>query len=254
MAKFFGIDDRRHRRHRDRRGLAGQRHDLRQTVHDSRQVDREADPGLGRRRHLRSLRPTRAFRCRTRTSTSPRTNRATPATTHERGSRPAADDPRRHRQRHQPELLFLARDCRQVTGGAGVSLEYRQLQHHDHALGRSAWSRSLATWTARRCRVPRICTTRIRAPTGTPAANAVKSSTFEKSPRVFPIPLYDPVYWAAGKRKGRYAGSEGGQLDRLLPRGYPGQQHLWADHPDQGSARRGAGPAPEGAFPRRFDW
>ena len=49
-------DDRGHRRHRDRRGVAGQRHDLRQAVHDSRQVDRGADGAVERRRHLRRVR------------------------------------------------------------------------------------------------------------------------------------------------------------------------------------------------------
>jgi hypothetical protein len=38
------------------------------------------------------------------------------------------------------------------------------------------------------------------------AANAVKGSAFgNHSPRIFPIPLYDPVYYDSGKRNGRNA-------------------------------------------------
>jgi hypothetical protein len=33
----------------------------------------------------------------------------------------------------------------------------------------------------------------------------VKDSKFAKSPRIFPIPLYDPVYYEEGKANGRYA-------------------------------------------------
>lgn len=38
------------------------------------------------------------------------------------------------------------------------------------------------------------------------AANDVRGSTYDgQSPRVFPIPLFDPVYYDEGKRNGRYA-------------------------------------------------
>ena len=45
------------------------------------------------------------------------------------------------------------------------------------------------------------------ARTGTPSTNKVKCSAFgnARSPRVFPIPLYDPVYYDDGKRNGRNA-------------------------------------------------
>ena len=40
-----------------------------------------------------------------------------------------------------------------------------------------------------------------------PVANTVKGSAYgaAQSPRVFPIPLYDPIYYDSGKRNGRYA-------------------------------------------------
>ena len=37
------------------------------------------------------------------------------------------------------------------------------------------------------------------------ATKTVKGSAFGHSPRVFPIPLYDPIYYDAGKRNGRTA-------------------------------------------------
>jgi len=37
------------------------------------------------------------------------------------------------------------------------------------------------------------------------ATNDVAGSAFNRSPRVFPIPLYDPVYYETGKQNGRYA-------------------------------------------------
>jgi Flp pilus assembly protein TadG len=37
------------------------------------------------------------------------------------------------------------------------------------------------------------------------SANTVKGSAYGHSPRVFPIPLYDPIYYDSGKRNGRIA-------------------------------------------------
>ena len=36
-------------------------------------------------------------------------------------------------------------------------------------------------------------------------SGTVKGSAFAHSPRVFPIPLYDPPFYDEGKRNGRYA-------------------------------------------------
>ena len=52
----FRRGHRRHRRDGDGRSVAGERDDLRQAVHDSRQVEGGADAAVGRRRHLRRVR------------------------------------------------------------------------------------------------------------------------------------------------------------------------------------------------------
>ena len=80
IARVLRNPDRRHRRHCDCRGLPVECDDLRQTVHDPGQMDREADPGLGHERHLRNLRQAWATRWRTRTSMFRPANRDTPAT------------------------------------------------------------------------------------------------------------------------------------------------------------------------------
>ena len=72
-----------HRRRRHRRSLAGQRDDVRQAVHDSRQVDREAGSGRLRLAQLdvRHGTTTTATRWPNPDSTSPPITTATPATT-----------------------------------------------------------------------------------------------------------------------------------------------------------------------------
>ncbi len=74
-------EDGEHRRDRNSRSVAGQRHDLRQAVHDSRQVDREADAAVGRERHLRCVQQQGCAARQSRTSTSRPISPATPATT-----------------------------------------------------------------------------------------------------------------------------------------------------------------------------
>ena len=59
------------------------------------------------------------------------------------------------------------------------------------------------------------------------ATNKVKGSTFgAHSPRIFPIPLYDPIFYDSGKRNGRNADLEDRELDRVLPRGVQGNS-IW---------------------------
>jgi Flp pilus assembly protein TadG len=78
----------------------------------------------------------------------------------------------------------------------------------------------------------------------------VAGSAFAHSPRVFPIPLYDPVFYDSGKRNGRTADLKtanwiGFFLEEIQGNG------LWGRIiPITGIRDRNAGPAPEGIFPR----
>ena len=155
IAQFFGMQDRRHRRDRDRRSVARQRHDLRQAVHDSRQVDRGAD----RRRGTATIPTTRSTTraCRSRN----------PGHLHPRG--PARLYRLQPGVQSRPELVIraatgknitvsfyfsLAIDGMDGTGGDGLPLEHRQLQHARSCTGATRWSRSPARWRARRSRAP----------------------------------------------------------------------------------------------------
>ena len=94
---------RRHRREHPGRGhrggLAGQRDDLRQALHDSRQVDRASDAALGSGRHVRDARHSRQPAGQSRCLHPGRS-----AGVHrlQRGARPGrrVDDPRGHGQQH----------------------------------------------------------------------------------------------------------------------------------------------------------
>jgi hypothetical protein len=78
----------------------------------------------------------------------------------------------------------------------------------------------------------------------------VVGSAFARSPRVFPIPLYDPIYYDSGKRNGRTADLKtanwiGFFLEEIQNNG------LWGRIiPIAGIYDKSAGPAPEGIFPR----
>jgi Flp pilus assembly protein TadG len=74
-------------------------------------------------------------------------------------------------------------------------------------------------------------------------------SPLKKSPRVFPIPLYDPIYYDSGKRQGRntdlkVANWIGFFLERIQGNNIYGRITLI-----KGMLDKTAGPAPEGAFP-----
>jgi Flp pilus assembly protein TadG len=77
----------------------------------------------------------------------------------------------------------------------------------------------------------------------------VKNSAFARSPRVFPIPLYDPPFYDSGKRNGRYADLKvanwiGFFLEEIQGNG------LWGRIiPIAGIRDTSAGPAPDGVFP-----
>ena len=82
------------------------------------------------------------------------------------------------------------------------------------------------------------------------SCNCVKGSAYGTSPRVFPIPLYDPAFYATGKANGRPADFK---IANFLG--------FYADHTSgnsiygritnvTGLVDPDAGPAPDGAFPR----
>jgi hypothetical protein len=77
----------------------------------------------------------------------------------------------------------------------------------------------------------------------------VKGSAFATSPRVFPIPLYDPAYYAAGKANGRVADFK---IANFL--GFFAEPPVGNSIPGRvtqivGVVDRDAGPAPIGSFP-----
>ena len=83
------------------------------------------------------------------------------------------------------------------------------------------------------------------------ATNKVKGSAFGgKSPRVFPIPLYDPIVYDSGKRNGRNADLVtanwiGFFLDHIEGNGLVGRII-----PIAGIRDASAGPAPAGLNPK----
>jgi len=83
------------------------------------------------------------------------------------------------------------------------------------------------------------------------ATNKVMGSAYgARSPRIFPIPLYDPTVYDSGKRNGRNADLVtanwiGFFIEETIGNGIWGRVI-----PISGIRDRGAGPAPEGVFPR----
>jgi len=79
--------------------------------------------------------------------------------------------------------------------------------------------------------------------------NCVKGSKFGNSPRVFPIPLYDPEYYAVGKTQGRYADLKVANWIGFFLESIEGNNIHGRITPIKGVLDANAGPAPEGAFP-----
>ncbi len=82
------------------------------------------------------------------------------------------------------------------------------------------------------------------------ATNTVRGSAYGHSPRTFPIPLYDPIYYDSGKRNGRIADLKtanwiGFFLDHIEGNGIVGRII-----PIAGIRDRNGGPAPEGLNPK----
>jgi hypothetical protein len=78
----------------------------------------------------------------------------------------------------------------------------------------------------------------------------VKDSAFGTSPRVFPIPLYDPKYYADGQANGRYADFKIANFLGFFADHVAGNQIYGVITNVSGMVDRNAGPAPAGAFPR----
>jgi Flp pilus assembly protein TadG len=81
------------------------------------------------------------------------------------------------------------------------------------------------------------------------STKTVRGSAFARSPRVFPIPLYDPPYYDSGKRNGRYADLKVANWIGFFLEDIQGNG-LWGRIiPIAGIYDANAGPAPVGAFP-----
>jgi len=83
-----------------------------------------------------------------------------------------------------------------------------------------------------------------------PGCNCVRNSAFAVSPRVFPIPLYDPEYYAEGKANGRVADFE---IANFL--GFFAEPPVGNSIPGRitqivGLVDKNAGPAPVNSFPK----
>jgi Flp pilus assembly protein TadG len=81
------------------------------------------------------------------------------------------------------------------------------------------------------------------------SCNCVKGSAYNTSPRVFPIPLYDPEFYATGKANGRVADFKIANFLGFFVDHTAGNS-IWGRVTNvTGLVDRNAGPAPEGAFP-----
>ena len=83
----------------------------------------------------------------------------------------------------------------------------------------------------------------------TSGCNCVKGSKFGNSPRVFPIPLYDPEYYSVGVTQGRYADLKVANWIGFFLEEIQGNNLFGRITPIKGVIDKNAGPAPDGAFP-----
>jgi Flp pilus assembly protein TadG len=86
---------------------------------------------------------------------------------------------------------------------------------------------------------------------GLPGCNCMKGSQFggHTSPRIFPIPLYDPVYYADGKANGRNADFKLANVLGFFLDHISGNQIYGRVTPIIGVMDGSGGPAPAGSFP-----
>jgi hypothetical protein len=81
------------------------------------------------------------------------------------------------------------------------------------------------------------------------SCNCVKGSNYGVSPRVTPIPLYDPVYYATGKKNGRNADFRLANVIGFFIDSRQGNQVYGYVMPILGTIDQNLGPAPSGSFP-----
>jgi Flp pilus assembly protein TadG len=82
------------------------------------------------------------------------------------------------------------------------------------------------------------------------SCNCVKGSAFKISPRVFPIPVFDPVYFTDGKQNGRNASLKVANVIGFFVTSRNGNNVYGRITPITGIVDRAAGPAPQGSFAR----
>jgi hypothetical protein len=82
-----------------------------------------------------------------------------------------------------------------------------------------------------------------------PDCLCVKDSQYPVSPRIRPIPLYDPHYYEAGKQGGRNADFKVANFLGVFVDGMQGNDVVAYITPIAGSGGSGAGPTPGNAFP-----
>jgi Flp pilus assembly protein TadG len=84
---------------------------------------------------------------------------------------------------------------------------------------------------------------------GAPGCNCVKGSRYGGlSPRIFPIPVYDPVYYTEGKINGRNADFKVANIIGFFVTRRTGNQIYGKITPITGEFNRNLGPAPTGFF------
>ena len=75
-------------------------------------------------------------------------------------------------------------------------------------------------------------------------------SDLHPSPRVFPIPIYDPIYYTTAKMEGRYADFKVANWIGFFLESTQGNGISGRIIPIAGIRDATAGPAPDGAFPK----
>lgn len=79
--------------------------------------------------------------------------------------------------------------------------------------------------------------------------NCVKGSAYPISPRIRPIPLYDPYHYETGKQQGRNADFRVANILGVFIEDFNGKELTARITPIAGHMADGGGPAPAGAFP-----
>ena len=82
------------------------------------------------------------------------------------------------------------------------------------------------------------------------SSKSVRGSAFGHSPRVFPIPLYDPAFYDSGKQQGRTADLKVANWIGFFLEDIQGNNIYGRITPIAGLIDKNAGPAPANAFPK----